>query len=173
MKISKKLIYIIGLSILIISFIELLIYNQPGQIKANNTNSFKYGGNRFDDSEKVIRDSFIYENDHNLSKLRESYSSRYSDSNFRLDNLVSVKILEIKILEKEANYNDYFSYGRGRINNIEKKNLIIYKVKYYVEYKDQTKEPMNSGEYERAYYLIRENNVGNWKIDDIGVDYYE
>lgn len=174
MKISKKIIYIIGVStILIMSFILLLIYNQPDQTKANNNNSFKYDKTTLEDSEKVIRDAFIYENNHNLNKLRDSYSSKYSNSSFRLDNLVSIKILELKLLEKEVNYNDYFNYGRGRINNIERKNLIIYKVKYYIEFKDQTIEPMNSGEYERGYYLIRENNVGNWKIDDSGVGYYD
>ncbi|HWP97245.1 MAG TPA: DUF4829 domain-containing protein, partial [Syntrophomonadaceae bacterium] len=42
-----------------------------------------------------------------------------------------------------------------------------------VEYKDQKTEPRDSGEYEESFYLIKENNVGNWKIDDNGENYYE
>ncbi|HWP97086.1 MAG TPA: DUF4829 domain-containing protein [Syntrophomonadaceae bacterium] len=40
-------------------------------------------------------------------------------------------------------------------------------------YKDQSQEPEDSGEYEKAFILIKENNDGGWKIDDIGYPYYE
>lgn len=128
---------------------------------------------RIQSAETVILNSFKYENDHNLAKLKECYTSRYNKVNFRLDNIASTEVLEIKLLEDQRYYKFYLEYGRGRINNVDRKNIKAYKVKYYVEYKDQTIEPRDSGEYEQAYYLIKENNKGNWKIDSIGVPFYE
>lgn len=168
------MVLIIGLSIiLIISSIVVLNYFPQEQTKPDKKSAFKYDKSSLENSEKVIRESFKYKNDHNLKKLRELYSSSFKNTNFRLDNLVSTKVLGIKLLNNETNYNVYFNSGRGRINDVERKNVIIYKVKYYVEYKDQTIEPENSGEYEKGFTLIKENNLGNWKIDTIGYPFFE
>lgn len=167
MKINRKFIFIIGLPTMFFLMIFISTYSQPSQSQV------KYDKKTLEEAEKVIRDAFFYQNNHDLTKVKDLYSSRYSNSTFRLDNLISIQILELKLLKNEINYRLYLDYGPGRVNNIERKNLIIYKVRYNIEFKDQTLEPIDSGEYQRAYSLIRENNIGNWKIDDIGIDYYD
>ncbi|SDH84548.1 protein of unknown function [Desulfosporosinus hippei DSM 8344] len=164
---SKKIIYLF-LALALIGLSIFLVVQQLDKTQVNDSGIIQYSKKDLRDSENVIRDKFFYENEHNLEKVRELYSSKYADSDFRLFNLASIKLLEIKLLEDERNY----SYRAG-FKDLERKNLIVYKVRYSVEFKDQTIEAIDSGEYDFAYYLIRENNGGNWKIDGTGMDYFE
>ncbi|NFH90244.1 DUF4829 domain-containing protein [Clostridium botulinum] len=118
--------------------------------------------------EDVIRDSFKYENAHQLKNLLTCYTTRYKDINFRLDNLESCRLNSLELITDSRIYKSYFTSGRGMINNIKRENVRKYTVKYNVQYKDQSKEPEDSGEYEKLFTLIRENNLGEWKIDGIG-----
>ncbi|WP_017352572.1 DUF4829 domain-containing protein [Clostridium sp. ZBS4] len=118
--------------------------------------------------EDVIRDSFKYENAHQLKNLLTCYTIRYKDINFRLDNLQSCRLDSLELITDSRIYKSYFTSGRGMINNIKIENVRKYTVKYNVQYKDQSKEPEDSGEYEKMFTLIRENNLGEWKIDGIG-----
>ncbi|BAE84315.1 DUF4829 domain-containing protein [Desulfitobacterium hafniense] len=124
-------------------------------------------------AKNTIESAFYFKNNKDVESLKNVYSDRYSYSFFKLENINKIDLIEIKLLKNEKNYNIYYNYGRGRINNVDRKNLIIFKVKYNIEYKDQKIEPVDSGIYEVAYFLIKENNTGNWKIDDVGQDYYE
>lgn len=118
--------------------------------------------------EQVIKDSFKYKNLHQLKSLLTCYTKRYENVNFRLDNLESCKLESLELITDEKIYKSYFTSGRGMVNHIERENVRKYTVKYNVQYKDQSKEPIDSGDYETTYTLIRENNLGEWKIDGIG-----
>ncbi|NFA43339.1 DUF4829 domain-containing protein [Clostridium botulinum] len=118
--------------------------------------------------EDIIRDSFKYENAHQLKNLLTCYTTRYKDINFRLDNLESCRLDSLELITDKKIYKSYFTSGSGMINNIKRENARKYTVKYNVQYKDQSKEPIDSGDYETIYTLIRENNLGEWKIDGIG-----
>ncbi|MBN1050487.1 DUF4829 domain-containing protein [Clostridium botulinum] len=114
--------------------------------------------------EDVIRDSFKYKNSHQLKNLLICYTTRYKDINFRLDNLESCKLDSLELITDSRIYKSYFTSGV----EIKRENVRKYTVKYNVQYKDQSKEPIDSGDYETIYTLIRENNLGEWKIDGIG-----
>ncbi|NFT93334.1 DUF4829 domain-containing protein [Clostridium botulinum] len=110
--------------------------------------------------EDVIRDSFKYENSHQLKNLLTCYTTRYKDVNFRLDNLESCRLDSLELITDSRIYKSYFTSGV----EIKRENVRKYTVKYNVQYKD----PEDSGDYEKMFTLIRENNLGEWKIDGIG-----
>jgi hypothetical protein len=74
-----------------------------------------------------------------------------------LDNLVSIKIVNINEELNEGIRNYYLRNGRGSINNTISENLKVYKVDYEVKYKHDGIGPQDSGIYEWWYFLIREN----------------
>ncbi|NFG63126.1 DUF4829 domain-containing protein [Clostridium sp. CMCC3677] len=115
-------------------------------------------------SEDVISESFKYENSHQLKNLLTCYTTRYKDVNFRLDNLESCRLDSLELITDSRIYKSYFTSGV----EIKRENVRKYTVKYNVQYKDQSKEPEDSGDYEKMFTLIRENNLGEWKIDGIG-----
>ncbi|MCR1131900.1 DUF4829 domain-containing protein [Clostridium botulinum] len=92
------------------------------------------------------------------------YTTRYKDVNFRLDNLESCRLDSLELITDSRIYKSYFTSGV----EIKRENVRKYTVKYNVQYKDQSKEPEDSGDYEKMFTLIRENNLGEWKIDGIG-----
>lgn len=161
MKNNQKIIAVF-LTLALLGLISFLVW-QSDNAQVADPRFPQYSKKDLRDSEKVIQNAFFYKDKHNLEKLRELYSSRYADSDFRLFNLASIKVLEIKLFEEQKNY------PLNPNLDIERKNMIMYKVRYYVEFKDQTIEPMDTGEYEINYFLIRENNKGNWKIESVGV----
>ncbi|WP_252224179.1 DUF4829 domain-containing protein [Clostridium sp. ZBS2] len=114
--------------------------------------------------EDVIRESFKYKNSHQLKNLLTCYTTRYKDVNFRLDNLESCRLDSLELITDEGICKSYFTSGV----EIKRENVRKYTVKYNVQYKDQSKEPEDSGDYEKMFTLIRENNLGEWKIDGIG-----
>ncbi|MEA4901027.1 DUF4829 domain-containing protein [Desulfitobacterium sp.] len=162
MRNTKKIKYIL-LVLVSLGFIIFLVTWQSNKAQIASPTFPPYSKKDSKESEKVIRDAFFYENEHDLEKLRGLYSSRHANSDFRLFNLSNIKLLEIELPEQK----DYPALNPKL--NIERKNMIRYKVKYYVEFKDQTIEPMDNGEYEIYYFLIKENNRGDWKIESTGV----
>ncbi|WP_252229582.1 DUF4829 domain-containing protein [Clostridium sp. ZBS15] len=114
--------------------------------------------------EDIIIESFKYENSHQLKNLLTCYTTRYKDVNFRLDNLESCRLDSLELITDSRIYKSYFTSGV----EIKRENVRKYTVKYNVQYKDQSKEPIDSGNYDTMYTLIRENNLGEWKIDGIG-----
>ncbi|SFD31972.1 DUF4829 domain-containing protein [Clostridium uliginosum] len=118
--------------------------------------------------EDVIKDSFKYENEHNKEKLLNYYTTRYENINFRLDNLESIELNSLDLITDEEIYYSYFTSGLGLFNSVKRENVKKYTVNYNIKYKDQSKEPADSGSYDKIYTLIKENNLGDWKIDGIG-----
>lgn len=175
MKIKNDLKHRLIIGIILIAGSALLItYTLKNQLKVNiNKSEIEYEMKDLISSEQIIKDSFKYKNEHDLDKLRQCYSASYINSDFRLNNIVSTKVLDIKLLKDERNYSFYIGTGNGRINGVKRKNLIIYRVRYAIEFKDQSIEPIDSGEYDESFYLIRENNLDSWKIDAIGVNYFK
>ncbi|OOM80860.1 hypothetical protein CLPUN_12370 [Clostridium puniceum] len=149
MSFNKRFIIktLILISIILISVLAYLIINSP-------TN--------------VIKESIKYENEHNLEKLLNCYTSKNQDSNFRLDNIESKQLVSISLIKDDSIYNSYNNENELG-NELLNKNVRIYSVKVNIRYKNENIEPITNGEYEYHYYLIKESNTGKWKIDSIGV----
>lgn len=123
------------------------------------------------DSKSVVENHFIYQNEKNKDKLLTTLTNHYKQGNtdWELDNLGSIKIVNINEELNEGIRNNYLRNVRGSINNITSKNLKVYKVDYEVKYKRDGIGPQDSGTYEWWYFLIRENENSPWLIDDFGV----
>lgn len=124
-----------------------------------------------EDSKSVVENHFIYQNEKNKDKLLTTLTNHYKQGNtdWELDNLGSIKIVNINEELNEGIRNNYLRNVRGSINNITSKNLKVYKVDYEVKYKRDGIGPQDSGTYEWWYFLIRENENSPWLIDDFGV----
>ena len=120
----------------------------------------------------VIKNSFKYENNRNEEELKKCYTEVYKDTNFMLSNINSVEIKEVALLKDKKIYSNYLDYGRGKMRNIDIKNVIIFRVKYNKEYIDDSIMPMDSGIDEKGFILIRENSTSSWKIDGAGEPYF-
>ncbi|MBO3444346.1 DUF4829 domain-containing protein [Clostridium sp. CCUG 7971] len=79
-----------------------------------------------------------------------------------LDNIESIKIISI---DKVKDENLYKAFTEG--NNIDKKNVEIYKVKYNIKFKDASKTPIDNGEDEIDYTLVKDEH-SKWKINSWG-----
>lgn len=121
-----------------------------------------------DEVENVIKNSFKYRNEHDLDKTLELYIDRYKDSDFRLDNLESIEIIELKLLTDKSQYRQYINNIILNESDLKIKAIKIYEVKYYVEYKDETLEPNDSGEIMKQYCLIKLQDSDKWLIHGVG-----
>lgn len=65
-----------------------------------------------------------------------------------MDNLGSIKIVNINEELNEGIRNYYLRNGRGSINNTTSENLKVYKVDYEGKYKHDGIGPQDSGTYE-------------------------
>ncbi|HAK42042.1 MAG TPA: DUF4829 domain-containing protein, partial [Clostridium sp.] len=103
-----------------------------------------------EDSKSVVENHFIYQNEKNKDKLLTTLTNHYKQGNtdWELDNLGSIKIVNINEELNEGIRNNYLRNGRGSINNITSENLKVYKVDYEVKYKRDGIGPQDSGTYE-------------------------
>ncbi len=120
------------------------------------------------EAKKVIESYMNFMNKKDEEGLRSllTPTERNQESNFRLFNLNYVTLNKITLEEDIRLYDSYIKNFKDK-DNLEYKDLIIYKVDYYIKYIDEKKEPIDSGDTEKLYYLIRNSN-GEWKISDIG-----
>ncbi|WP_050607954.1 DUF4829 domain-containing protein [Clostridium niameyense] len=122
------------------------------------------------ESDKVIQNYFKYYNNKNKKGVLSTLTKNTCTFNvmFNFGNLKYIKLENIKedndLKQKEA----YIKYGRGNVDGTKKENVIIYKVKYKVKYKNDKFGPEDSGEYVKWFTLIREDKNSPWLIDDIG-----
>ena len=111
---------------------------------------------------KVIEKSFEFKNKHDYDEYKKCY--KYPDY-IQKDSLDNIKSIKILYLDKVKDENQYKAFIDG--NNIDKKNVEIYKVKYNVKFKDASKTPIDNGEDEIDYILVKDKN-SKWKIDSWG-----
>lgn len=176
MGIKNKFLWIFLILIVLgISIVKSLDFNTEKQSINKNTtgniNSIIKKSNISEKSieaEEVIKKSFKYRNNRELDKLLECYKDRHKNDNFRFENL---EVIEINNIELEADESIYWSYLNNVFvseSNLDFEELRIYKVKYYIEFKDDTIEPIKSGNNSRHFYLIKEKDSGKWLIQDTG-----
>lgn len=111
---------------------------------------------------EVIEKSFEFKNKHNYDEYKKCYKYPDSIQKDSLDNIESIKIINI---DKVKDENLYKSFTDS--NNINKKNVEIYKVKYNIKFKDSSKTPIDNGEDEIEYILVKDEH-SKWKIDSLG-----
>ncbi|NEZ46993.1 DUF4829 domain-containing protein [Clostridium niameyense] len=122
------------------------------------------------ESDKVIQNYFKYYNNKNKKGVLSTLTKNTCTFNvmFNFGNLKYIKLENIKedndLKQKEA----YIKYGRGNVDGAKKENVIIYKVKYKVKYKNDKFGPEDGGEYVKWFTLIRKDKNSPWLIDDIG-----
>lgn len=117
--------------------------------------------------EKVIKNHIKYINEHNIDKLSNTVTYELSD--YMIENIDTMELISLELVNDESAYDTYIRSGGGQIiDNLSINNVKIYKVKYYIKYKDDTKSVTGSGEFIRNYYLIKDKDTGLWKINDLG-----
>lgn len=131
----------------------------------------KYGGyySCFDliSSKQTVKDSFKYRNVKEEKKLYSLYSDNLSDAiKKELDNIKQIDMNDISLIQDEYMYSEYIGTGLGSVDNTQRKDLIIYKVNYNVEYYDDSIEPLENGNQTFAYFLVKNN--GKWIITTMG-----
>lgn len=114
-------------------------------------------------SKQTIKDSFKYKNTKEEKKLYSLYSDNSADAVKReLNNIKKIDMNDISLIQDEYMYSGYIGTGLGSVNNTQRKDLIIYKVNYNVEYYDDSTEPLENGSQTVAYFLVKNN--GKWII---------
>lgn len=131
----------------------------------------QYGGyySCFDliSSKQTVKDSFKYRNIKEEKKLYSLYSDNLSDAiKKELDNIKQIDMNDISLIQDEYMYSEYIGTGLGSVDNTQRKDLIIYKVNYNVEYYDDSIEPLENGNQTFAYFLVKNN--GKWIITTMG-----
>lgn len=149
----------LSLFVLILVFI-IFFYKSP-----------KYGGyySYFDliSSKQTVKDSFKYRNIKEEKKLYNLYSDNLSNAiKKELDNIKQIDVNDISLIQDEYMYSEYIGTGLGSVNNTQRKDLIIYKVNYDVEYHDDSIEPLENGNQIFNYFLVKNN--GKWIITTTG-----
>lgn len=120
------------------------------------------------EAEQVIKDSFKYENENNLEKTLECYVDKYKNSDFGLDNLIYKNIIDIELLEDEPDFRYTIAGILLNEPNMDIEEMKMYRVKSYVEYKDENIEPVDSGETSHRYTMIKLKDLNKWVIYSIG-----
>lgn len=111
---------------------------------------------------KVIEKSFKFKNKHDYDAYKECYKYPESIQEDSLDNIESIKVINI---DKVKDENLYKAFIEG--NSIDEKNVEIYKVKYDIKFKDESKTPIGNGEDEIDYILVKDES-SKWKIHSWG-----
>ncbi|RDY22922.1 DUF4829 domain-containing protein [Romboutsia maritimum] len=143
--------------ILFILFIIIICFNSLKKQTSLNQNT---------DPKTTIENSFKFENDHDVNKLKNCYTSNLVDAVCKkdsVDNIESTKLLNLNLVTDETYYQNYINTK----DNLKRDDIAIYNVNYYVKFKGLRAEPIDSGEDETYYYVIKEKD-STWKIDSIG-----
>ncbi|MEG0844510.1 MAG: DUF4829 domain-containing protein [Romboutsia sp.] len=120
------------------------------------------------EAEQIIKNSFLYSNQHDLDKVLQCYVDRYKDFNFGLNNLEYMEMKCLTLITDELRYRQYINNIFLNEQNLEIKEIKIYEVKYDIEYKNDSIEPTDSGETTKEYILIKIKDSNNWLIHSIG-----
>lgn len=157
-RIHLKLIFLL-LPMFILIFV-LFFYKSP-----------KYNGHysNYDliSSKQTIKKSFEYRDMKNEEKLYSLYSDNLSDAIKReLNNIKTIHLNDISFAQDEHLYSGDFGAILGTKDTISRKDIIVYNVDYYIEYFDDSIEPIENGDQKIFYYLVKNN--GKWIIVSIG-----
>lgn len=143
--------------ILFILFIIIICFNSLKKQTSLNQNT---------DPKTTIENSFKFKNDHDVNKLKNCYTSHLVDAVCKkdsIDNIESTKLLNLNLVTDETYYQDYINTK----DNLKRDDIAIYNVNYYVKFKGLRAEPIDSGEDEIYFNVIKEKD-STWKIDSIG-----
>ena len=149
---TKKIVFI-----LLILFISVICFNSFKKQTSLNQNT---------DPKTAIENAFKFENDHDVNKLKNCYTSHLLDAVCKkdaIDNIESIKLINLDLVTDEKYYQSYIN----KKENLTRDDIAIYNVNYYVKFKGLRVEPIDSGEKETYYYVIKEKD-SSWKIDSIG-----
>ena len=134
--------------------------------------------NKTESPQQVVENFYKYLDEKNASKVQKYLIDGKKDYfNHTLENLVSIKIINITESLISSNKDEYASNMKdGYIQQVHKykeiaidpNNVEIFKVEESVKYKDDTKEPLASGNHELYYILTRKDTNSQWLIADWG-----
>ncbi|VYU55348.1 DUF4829 domain-containing protein [Clostridium tertium] len=117
--------------------------------------------------EKVIKNYIKYKDMHNIDKLSSTVT--YEMPDYYIDNIETMKLINLELITDEVLYNAYMHDGKGSLRkDLSRDDVRIYTVDYYIKYKDDNKSVEDSGEHNKHYTLIKEKGTNKWIIDSIG-----
>jgi len=153
----KRILVIFGL--IIFSLIILIGYGNKS-ISTNTNNSLQ--------PKQVIENYFKYYNQKDRQGLLSTLTSWHDQPNvvFGLENLKFIKLVSIGNEDMRIT-NSYLYFGRGKVNGVEEKNVVSYKVTYISVYSKDT-PPWSVGLHTKYFTLIKESDNAPWLIDDSG-----
>lgn len=155
LKVKNKILFTSSIVVLIVLLIILFFY----KINIPNQNYSYYD---ITSSKQTIKNSFKYKKSKQPDKLYDLYSDRLIDATKReFENIKEINLIEISIVENKKIYNSIDTFDG--VNKIQKGDLIIYKVKYNIEYFDSSIEPIENGENTFLYFLVK-NEENKWII---------
>ncbi|MBD7915210.1 DUF4829 domain-containing protein [Clostridium sp. Sa3CUN1] len=123
--------------------------------------------------ERTIKNYIESIDTHNIDRLNKcvTYDNRLGAEGIdTIKNAIeSMKLINVELVNDESIYSSYIQ-GKSKSfkDELPRDDIKIYKVKYYIKYKDDNKSVKDSGEYTQTYYLIKESYSKKWKINDIG-----
>lgn len=120
---------------------------------------------------EVVEKYFKYSDEKNEKGVLSTLTDRWNAPNIVWE-LGNLEYIDLNFIEEETDQKQYESYlknGRGSINGTTMENLIVFKVMYEVEYKNDYVSSQESGMYEWWFFLIRKDENSPWLIDDMGV----
>ncbi|MGV3024924.1 DUF4829 domain-containing protein [Clostridium thermobutyricum] len=118
------------------------------------------------EAENTIRRAIESKNNKDEKQVKRYYEDRYRDSDFRLENLKSIKLKKIEFIDDINMYKQYIK-DWILVKKINIEDLKIYLVTYDAQYIDELKETVGNGEDMKYYTLIKEE-TGDWKIHQVG-----
>lgn len=114
-------------------------------------------------AEDLVKRSIKLMNDHNKIELIKCYTKDNELNNFRLENLKSIKLIDISFEEDIRQYESYISTLKS---SVDINDLKIYNVKYDIKYLDESNEPIKNGINVQQFFVIKQSN-GEWKISGV------
>ncbi|MDT8718501.1 DUF4829 domain-containing protein [Clostridium sp. 19966] len=118
--------------------------------------------------ENTIRIFYKYMNEKNSSQINKYTYGNFNISKSQLDNLENIEIISIKESDENTLKSGYLQEHKD--TKLLKEDIKVLLVKYHAKYKDDSKEPIPSGEFSTNYLLIRvsDGSSFSWKISESG-----
>lgn len=116
-----------------------------------------------DESKKIIYEYFEYINQKDINALSKLFTNKENIKNIEkeIDDIEQFSLISIAEEDNKSIKKAYLKNDQ----NLDENNTKIYKVKYKIVYKSNSKLKDKSGIYESWYFLTRKSTSSKWLID--------
>ncbi|WP_026476680.1 DUF4829 domain-containing protein [Alkaliphilus transvaalensis] len=117
--------------------------------------------------EELVKHHFKLQNQNAFFRIKATVTPRHLSTNWNLNNIDEIKLLNIEEDTTGKIAEDYNSNGMGSTKNYQE--VKGYVVTYALKNKVDGKSPLYSGEYNFNYVTVKKNRFSRWLIDDWGI----